>query len=216
MQSNREYIFDTEFSAKLWLHRVNNAQRLSYYFEKYNGFEIDILYNPSNDSFNVSHDNISGDEELTQLFEVFKRKPDKNQAKYIWLDLKNLTAENADAALSNLNNLVIKYDIDKSNLIVESSNTFHLSKFTDKGFMTSYYFTLDENNIADSLAESIYKFDSSNVMFISSSARYYNYLLLYFPNCPKLYWDTRSVEKILLKDEKTKALLVTNRKHFYN
>lgn len=65
----------------------------------------------------------------------------------IWLDFKNLSAENALDALNELERLCEKYDYPRQNFIIESSEFESLKPFKNAKFYTSYYvpyFPLDE------------------------------------------------------------------------
>ena len=70
----------------------------------------------------------------------FKQKAPKIQVNSrIWLDFKNLTAENSAPALQKLIEITTQTDFKPENIIVESRTHEQLATFKQAGFYTSYY-----------------------------------------------------------------------------
>ena len=207
---------------QIWLHRVNTKKRLKYYLNKYNGFEIDIKFNINKKYFNVSHDNIDGDENLA---EMLKNIEDLKQ-KYLWLDFKNLEQDNKEIALTILNKIVQDNNLKKNHIIVESNNPKALDIFAKAGYYTSFYlscYSWDEyDNLSDSLFDNIKKLDETNVDFVSSDANYFDIVKYCFPNVSHLFWvmDEKNRQQIKTNhifetDENTYVILNQNRNKYY-
>ncbi len=119
----------------IWLHRVNQKERLKKYFDLYTGFEMAIYFNSKKQSFNVSHDNIDGDENLADMLKNIKGL----EQKYLWLDFKNLEQSNKEEALINLNKIVEDNKLQRDHIVVESPNPTALDIFKKDGYYTSFY-----------------------------------------------------------------------------
>ena len=128
----------TSIDEKFWLHRTDNLVRLNTTGTKYAGVELDLVYFENENNFDVSHDKQST---LEYPIDNFMNAIKNNQ--HIWLDYKNLTAENAEVSLKRLNHVLKEYDIDKERCIVESHNFRALKIFHDAGYYTSYYVPVD-------------------------------------------------------------------------
>lgn len=126
---------NTGATKKLWAHRCDSVEKLEEQLSTFAGVELDITYAPSQRTFDTSHDPQPGVEHpLEDFFAVLAGRDTK-----IWLDYKNLTAENAVPSRMELNRLLAKYGIEKSRAIVESGNYRELKAFREDGFYTSYY-----------------------------------------------------------------------------
>lgn len=210
-----------DFEEKLWLHRVNNIDKLKALESIYKGLEIDIIFDDHHEYFYVSHDPIS--EPLLSLNDLFENVDDIN-SHYFWLDVKNLNSENYHQAFEHLKDLSLKYELMPSNIIIESENPHLLSVFTNFGFITSYYmptfnpYEIDENDIIKYAKEIDISLQKSNVNFISTHYLSYHFIKKYFPDSQILMWDTRNdwinkfyIEKKLIKDEKVKVILIRDK-----
>jgi hypothetical protein len=126
----RTYPSSVKFDTKIWLHRVNSVQRVKIIQEKYKGIEIDVLFDPVKKCFDVHHSSAASIglclEELLQNI----KDPSEH---YFWLDVKNLDSTNQKSILNYLQDLTDRYKIRK-NIIIESTNPYLLSAFTDCGF----------------------------------------------------------------------------------
>ncbi|WP_295701785.1 phosphoethanolamine transferase [uncultured Helicobacter sp.] len=138
------------FPSKLWLHRVDETQKLIDFKDKYKGFEIDVhfLLAPV-PHFDVGHDGLESSIGL-KLEDMLKLMQDSIKSNgwvegisdfpyRIWLDFKNLQSTNAASALKVLESLCKTYAIPHSTFIVESGNYEDLGIFKKAGFFTSYY-----------------------------------------------------------------------------
>lgn len=127
------------YPDKIWLHRCNSMEKLYEKYKAYPNIEVDIVFR-GNRIFDVTHDtDTTFNLNLGSYFSYMKNKEGK-----IWLDVKNLTADNRLAALERLDWLVKHYRIRKDRIIIESSAWKALAAFTHQGYYTSYYVTYDE------------------------------------------------------------------------
>lgn len=127
------------------IHAVYSIEKLKKYFNKYKCFETDIVFYEN--KFIIAHDNINLDinkNSYLYLDDIFANissiSGGRSDLKYIWLDFKNMNSENYLSILDILINLVAKYNINKSSIIIESPYPSLLQSFLNKGFITSYYF----------------------------------------------------------------------------
>lgn len=119
---------------KIWLHRCNSLERLEEKGRHYKGIEVDICLRDG--KMDVTHDlDTTFSLEATPYFEYLG----KHKQTRIWLDVKNLTAENEPWLCERLLWLCKEYGIDHGRIIVESPNWRELEPLTLEGFITSCY-----------------------------------------------------------------------------
>ena len=143
---------------KIWLHRTDELKKVEDFYGAYQNFEIDIHYfdekmakntGKNEPYFDVGHDGLKDTigldlREMLALIRQkdneFKQKAPKIQVNSrIWLDFKNLTAENSAPALQKLIEITAQTDFKPENIIVESRTHEQLAAFKQAGFYTSYY-----------------------------------------------------------------------------
>jgi hypothetical protein len=180
----------TQFSKKVWLHRVNSISRAKIIQEKYKGLEMDVVYDSDKDCFDVHHHKFPS---INLCFDELLQNLQDPQQHYFWLDFKNLESSNRKMALANLKKLSDKYKI-KENIIVESSDPVLLSSFTDENFYTSYYlpafnpFYADADSIKRYVKEIDDNLSRSRVNAISGYYFQYPFMEKYFPEADLLVW----------------------------
>lgn len=176
------------FESKIWIHRTNTPSKLRHYYDDYAGFEMDVNFNMKTGKYNVDHNKIDGNASLDDMFKGLKDP----SVKFFWIDFKNLSAENKDAALASLNGTVEKYGLAKSRFVVESPDPEHLTGFAEAGYLTSAYFPYfspydNPEKVKEIIQETIRRFEASNTTYVSGDLRYINYLTYYFPKARKMY-----------------------------
>ena len=182
---------DPGFPVKAWVHRVDSVERAVLMAKEYRGMEIDVVYDSSAAYFDVGHPPVpSAGISLDRLFAAV---PDIT-AHYFWIDFKNLTDANAQAACGVLLSVAQRYGI-VGNTIVESTNPRALSCFTDSGFYTSYYLfpesalhTMDPGQVTKYYEEVKANLAASKVNALSSSYRSLPFMEEYFPDTDILLW----------------------------
>jgi hypothetical protein len=180
-----------EFPVKVWLHRVNSVERAVRMAKQYRGMEIDVMYDSAADSFDVGHPpapsiGLSLDHLLAAVPDVGSH--------YFWIDFRNLTDANAQAACARLVAIARKHDL-ISHMIVESIHPTALACFTDSGFHTSYYLFPEVGLPAMNTEQRRAYYQevkagvaASNVNHLSMSYESLPFVDRYFPDADVLTW----------------------------
>ena len=183
-------------SEKFWVHRCNSVEKVKLAAEKFSGIEIDANFYPAESvgrKFDISHD---AHETVNFPLENFMPTFADTNAK-IWFDFKNLSEANAVESLNELENLLQKYNVDKSRLIVENHSFHALKKFHDAGFYTSFYVTvkkeiLQSQDLQDKFRQEVQDaVNSGFVDAVSFPVEYYELVKSCGINSDLLTWNTR-------------------------
>jgi hypothetical protein len=128
--------------SKVWKHRGGSPDnsilgvKKAISTEGFEGVEIDLFFDLENNVFLVTHDKpIKGGEYIT--LEQFLLELKVNKVSF-WLDLKNLSNQNADNIIKKIKLLEYKYPSFK-NFIIESQEYFPLRKLSYKGIDSVYW-----------------------------------------------------------------------------
>ncbi len=139
---------------KIWLHRTNSIEKLHEFEQEYKNFECDVLFLTDSATFEIGHDEPSG-EPLKPYLDFLGANPDRE----LWLDLKNLNESNCIQAETTLTGLLAQRDVDKDQLIIESRDWKALHHFTQEGYYTSCYLDIPHiDELSD--AERLHRLDS--------------------------------------------------------
>lgn len=179
------------FATKVWVHRVDSIERAVLMGRRYQGMEIDVVYDSTADYYDVGHPPVpSAGISLERLLAAVPEV----EGHYFWLDVKNLTESNAEAACRRLVALARQFDI-VGKVIVESPNPRALSCFTAAGFYTSYYLfpdagleSMGPEEVARYYREVKANLAASRVNALSSSYRSLPFIETYFPEADVLLW----------------------------
>lgn len=210
-----------EIPDGVWLHRVNSPERLRHFLHDYSGFEMDVYYDDQRDSFNVDHDNRDFGTTLDDMLAVLKEKSDA----YLWLDVKNLNAQNTEHLHACLDVLLRKHGINKMQILIESPAVELLSAYASAGYLTSFYLWpkagMDAQGQINELRARFYR---SGAAAVSTDLVYYDLAKAAFPGVPLLFWDMKSYSRkpltwlasslrrhLLFRDSQVKVLLVGDR-----
>ncbi len=211
---------------KIWAHRVNSIQKLEFTQKRYAGVELDLVFDNNTMTFDVNHPPALS---IGLTLETFLAHFDTRNPVGIWLDFKNLNQENSENALNRLEELSIKYKLDKNTIIVESQSPQYLTGFSNAGYKTSYYLPtflnqLSSEDLKEKIKEIEQKMQSSLTTAISTNIVDYDIIAIHFPEETKYLW---AIEKTYthrlfknyfqtrkaLQDPKVEVLLVrVNRK----
>lgn len=197
------------FKSKIWLYGVNSPEKLAKNFNKYDGFEIDVVYNEKERTFFVGRG--SGKVTLDDMFAV---KPDLS-GKFFWLDVKNIDFNNQSEILRELIALTGRNIMHKSHLAIVSPNAEYLDDFAASGFLTCFRFPslyrVKRGDIRKVLEAAVEKYKNSTVDFICGDVRYFNFMDFYFPGAPKMYQNTgreaKNINPYILKRSDTSVVL---------
>ena len=215
---------------KFWLHRTNSVEKQKEFADKYKGIEFDIIYYEKEDAFENSHD--KKDLMKYNLENQFATYKAIGKDKGIWLDFKNLTENNKYAAKDKLNELLVKYEINKNLVWLESGNWQALKVFHDDGYRTSYYlpyYKLDEmsvEDIAKAKKLTLNIASSGNVDAVSFYGGYYDFInsIALPPRTALLSWlDGYCWGEVMLRkkfvdirnDDRIKVILVKDKGKYH-
>jgi hypothetical protein len=136
---NINTIISENLDGRLAAHRINRIDRLRTVIENgVRSFEVDLLFRQTGSQgyFEVGHDEADTREvRLDQFLDILQPyRPEK-----IWLDIKQVSEDNLDAVLAELERLDTTYTIKEAAIIESSITTEGFSKIKSAGFHTSYY-----------------------------------------------------------------------------
>jgi len=171
---------------------VNSIEKLAEVNKLYTGAELDVVYHAESNYFEVNH---PPDPSINLSLADYFLSQKNNHDFHYWIDLKNLIKNNAEASSSLLDSIVRLYEIDKSQVIVESGNQQYLKPYRDKGFLTSYYLPAGLHGFSDDSLEQVLEkirmnLDSHENYYISADYQDYPIINKQFPERKKLIWYT--------------------------
>lgn len=119
-----------------WKKGVNAPHAIPEAIQEYNGVELDVYFDTAKADYLLFHD--SSESQRLPIETMIRRLLDSQFSGSLWLDVKNLGAENEQASLRRLVDLVREYGL-HSRVVVESGRPEFLQSFCREGFFTSYY-----------------------------------------------------------------------------
>ncbi len=128
-----------KYPEKIWLHRCNSLEKLKEMNARYPNVEIDIVFREDH-RLDVTHDI---DKTFNLTAEPYFANMKQNGGK-LWMDIKNLNAENLMAFFNELERLRETYGISQDRLIIESPCREALAYLTERGYYTSYYVSYEK------------------------------------------------------------------------
>lgn len=187
--NNQDAFFDKMYSDKIWVHRVNSVEKLQEVQDIYTGVELDVVYKIEDSIFDVNHP--PAPSTGLNLHDFLGSIQNLNGQK-LWLDYKNLNAENELISLSRLQTLCSQYGIPTKHIIVESMAPEYLGSFSKAGFKTSYYLPRITGLPSDQegvLVQKINKsLDDYSIHYISADKIHLQELKRLFPEKEILTW----------------------------
>lgn len=217
-----QWLYDIKMPVpKIWAHRCDSIEKMQENMDKFAGVELDLNYFADQGEFDVSHDKQA---ELDYPLESFLQQLAASDAK-MWLDFKNLTADNRLAAMNRLEYLFAKYNIDKSRAIVESHNVKELALFHQAGWYTSFYVSVNDRflntaagreEFLDEVAAAV---ATGNIDAVSFPIEYYELVKSGNFDIDLLTWDidarwgdyiVQRQRRNRLADDRLKVVLVTS------
>ncbi|WCO03005.1 PI-PLC domain-containing protein [Psychroserpens ponticola] len=175
---------------KIWAHRVNSTEKLESAVDYFKGVELDLVFDSVTNKLDVNHPPVKS---IGLNFQTYLSKIIITEKPYLWLDIKNLNHETAEDIYSRLTNLVENYKYPKEKILVETRYPEALFKFSQYGFMTSYYLDYKIENLKGDAAKNEASKISSILknqpeIGISSSYHGYDFMTEFFPNKTKYIW----------------------------
>jgi len=201
---------------KILAHRVNSLEKLNSALHYFKGVELDLEYDGKKNNFDVNH---APTQSINLNFETYLNQIEYGTYPILWLDIKGLKPENANAILFKLNEIFEKRNYPKRNVLIETLHPEALPIFTYEGYKTSYYLPQDLN--VKKGVEFIQEINKIKTVLneqpnigISTSFEDYDILKENFPNKTKYIWAITSPYKIeykkvqsILKDPKVEIVL---------
>jgi uncharacterized protein YqfB (UPF0267 family) len=123
-------------SQEVWSHQNNKIEIAQENAKKFQGIEIDLVYDNRINALNVRHDIESAVTDIN-LSDVIQATY-STQCKY-WLDIKNLSSTNVEKVLKELELISTTFPSFKNRTIIESHQPKELSLLGQNGFYTSYW-----------------------------------------------------------------------------
>jgi len=229
---NLQLLFKDELDGRLIPHKANHLGKLESIFDRgIRSFELDLMFKQKGEQgyFEIGHDD---KEAKGRTFESYLALLQPYPIKKIWIDVKNIDENNADAVLAHLEFLDQKYSI-KPILLLESSTTSVLfQNFSKAGYHTSYYLptavinnlieqndpqalqleaqrihnlTLTQSLSAVSFAASLYPFVKTYLEpLISDNVVYHTWNIIMFKEYRAL---EQLKEKAIFKDPRIKTII---------
>jgi FAD/FMN-containing dehydrogenase len=205
-----------DFPVRVWLHRVDSVERARFAEERYQGIEIDVVFDSNARAFDVRHPPVPSIGLSLETLIASLKDPGQH---FYWIDFKNLTPENKRQAASELSRIAQRFSI-IARMIVESPQAEHLDEFSRRGFYTSYFlpvinpYALPQDRLKDYVRGIARRLARSQVNAVSSDHLQYELISKYFPGYDILLWyPTRNFiayavrERKLLGDPRVKVLL---------
>lgn len=128
-------VFFSDTANVLWRHKVNSIEELQKYSKTFKGIELDIVYYPETNTFEVEHD--PNPKKSIKLHD-YLGAIDNTDELYYWFDMKNLKWKYIDDLMNRLDAILTEYHI-KDRVILESWSLNSLKKLNKNGFYTSYW-----------------------------------------------------------------------------
>ena len=119
------------------LHRCNTLEKTKIARRcGFDGIEIDVTYDPSRKILVVGHDEITNN---SSKFEDVLSVTSDLAFKRIWIDIKNLSPENASGILSYLENMHLRYGLKERAIIETSYGGDFIESYKTNEWFISYY-----------------------------------------------------------------------------
>jgi hypothetical protein len=180
-------IYSLKGLERLWPHRVNSLQRLAYLLKEFRGFECDIIFDPATGSLDIAHD---PDERIRLRFDDYLALAG-TENKLFWMDVKNLTPQNAAVFCQRLQVLDQRYAL-RDRVIVESVDTAAVALLDASGWLSSLYlpYELPPDSMGRAkLVAGLRDFLSLHHCCLSEDIRMQPWMQHSFPGIAKLAWD---------------------------
>lgn len=188
----QDRLFYYRYSEKIWIHKVNSLEKLHEVTNRFSGVELDVVFESSTSTFDVNHP-----PDLTQgltLHRYFSSMDSASDRKQYWLDFKNLSRENSEAALDRINEICNEFELEKNGILIESTNPRYLKPFSEVGFKTSYYLPpdlveMDEADYSKTIESIKQTIEANQTDYISTNRKDFDIIKNEFPDARILTWS---------------------------
>ncbi len=181
--------------SKIWKHGVYSKYDAAKYESVFEGMEVDIVYSTDKDDLFIGR--LEDDAQKNESFDNWLAMLKKPSSVKLWIDFKNLSADNCHSAIASLDLLVTKYGI-KDNVFVENQDIAALKHAKNSGFHVilwvdnlHYWRSPHTRDDSISICKGIRKnIDRLSPDAISCEFTAYPMLCDSFPEQNVLFWDT--------------------------
>lgn len=194
LQLKRLSIFSDKERDKIWVHRVNSLERLSWVKDDFKGVEFDVVFNTQKKGFVVCH---PPEDSLGPSLSSYVRVLSSSKLMG-WVDVKVLKKEDVDHALSELHALSTIFPI-RERLIFELYDPAIVPAFEKAGF-----------RVMQNISTVVQAFP-----FISGESIWYKEMKDRYPSSRLFIWDlswknflNRESLKYSTEDEQVEVVLV--------
>lgn len=187
-------------SLLVWLHRVNTIDKARHFQNQYPGFELDVHFDTSVNTFFVRHDFT---DTTTLTLATWLGALEKPEQLGYWLDFKNLSQANGPKALAELVRIRNFFHLGQNPIVVESSDPATLPSFDTLNFRISFYIpTFDPETLTPSEEQMYIDYIhagviSNNIPTISGYHFQHTFMQNNFPDLNKLLWYLDSFDGTL-------------------
>lgn len=207
----------SNYADKFWAHKVNDTLTAQKKQHKFAGMEVDLVYSTFQNELFVGH----------ELYDTIKRISfkqwiaalDNPKEARLWLDVKNLSPDNADA-IGNLISTVTDLYGNKDNILVEHTSHHALEIIKQKGLPVLLWvdnlYWWDSKDTVTWLKITQKKIRKLKPDGLSCEYRLYPLLNNSFPEENIYYWHTPcektpenvALDKQMAKEQNIKVILV--------
>lgn len=203
--------------SKVWAHQANDTADAKYKKELFAGLEVDLYYSEYQKIIYVGHEAWDTINELT--FDTWLHVLPSPEKTYYWLDIKNLTINNAKEIAEQVVSLTEKYAITR-NVMVEHTDWEALQIVKNKGLAVILWvdnlYWWDKKDTIRWYEMTKEKIKSLQPHAISCEYRMYPLLTQSFPSLNVHFWNTpiedsisnRELTRKMCMDTSVKVVLV--------
>lgn len=207
------------YNSKIGAHKCNSLSKLNSATKYFNRVELDLVYDAALDKLDIHHPPEESPSGL-YLEDYIKEVATYEKPIFMWLDVKNLYADNAILIYNRIHSVLKKYSIPKEKVLIETRYPEALPIFLENGFLSSYYITSRVENLKGAdLKAALHSIkvilEKHPKMAISFSYEKYEVLSEAFPAVKKYIWQLVRVVNLqglqarkILNDDTVEVLLI--------
>lgn len=182
-------------NSKIWKHGVYSEYEAEKYAEVFDGLEVDLVYSKKHGNIFIGRQ--EDDAEKGHTFDTWISMIKKPNETHYWIDFKNLSTENVEAAMQCLDSILNLHKVSKQNFMIENQDVKTLKVVKDFKYATILWvdniFYWNSKTKADSISVCNIIRNKINALHpdaISSEFTAYPMLCDSFPEQNIHFWDT--------------------------
>ena len=182
-------------NSKIWKHGVYSEYEAEKYAEVFDGLEVDLVYSKKHNNIFIGRQ--EDEAEKGHTFDTWISMIKKPNETHYWIDFKNLSTENVEAAMQCLDNILNLHKVSKQNFMIENQDVKTLKVVKDFKYATILWvdniFYWNSKTKADSISVCNIIRNKINALHpdaISSEFTAYPMLCDSFPEQNIHFWDT--------------------------